>query len=140
MERICFLHIGTHKTGSTSLQALLTSNEQFLERNGILVPRTGRAWTGSGHHNLAWEWNGDERFNPALGSWRNLLREIRSHDPPSFCLSSEDFEYLHRKPDALCRIRRDLNSIGYRVAIVVYLRPQADYAESLYAELVKHGF
>jgi len=139
MERVCFLHIGTHKTGTTSLQTLLTSNKQCLERSGILVPRSGRAWTGGGHHNLAWEWNGDDRFNLTFGAWRDVLGELRSSNFPAVCLSSEDFEYLHRKPDSLSRIRQDLNSIGYQVRVVVYLRPQADYVESLYAELVKHG-
>jgi hypothetical protein len=137
MERVCFLHIGTHKTGTTSLQTFLAANEQCLERNGIFVPSSGRAWPGSGNHNLAWELSGDPRFDPALGSWRDVLGEIRSRNPPAVCLSSEDFVHLQRTPDSLCRIRQELNSIGYQVRIVVYLRPQADYIESLYAELVK---
>jgi hypothetical protein len=139
MKRVCFLHIGTHKTGSTALQTFLSSNEQCLERNGILIPQGGRPWRGSGQHNLAWELSGDPRFDPAFGSWRDVLCEIRSHDPPTVCISSEDFLPLRLKPDSLCRIRQELNSIGYEVRVVVYLRPQADYLESVYAEMVRHG-
>lgn len=139
MKRVCFLHIGTHKTGTTSVQTLLRSNEQCLERNGIFIPRSG-LWPGSGgHHNLAWELNRESRFNPALGTWRDVIGEIRSHDPRVVCISSEDFAKLHREPDTLCRMRQELNSIGYQVKIVVYLRPQADYIEALYVELVKDG-
>jgi hypothetical protein len=132
-----FLHIGTHKTGTTSLQTFLTSNEQCLERNGIFLPGSGRPWPGGGHHNLAWELMGDGRFDPRSGSWRDALGEIRSRNPPAVCMSSEDFEYLQRRPDSLSRIKQELNSIGYEVRIVVYLRPQADYIESLYIEMAK---
>ena len=140
MKPVCYLHIGTHKTGTSSLQTLLLSNEACLERSGILIPRQGRALPHSGHHNLAWEMSGtDPRFNPAFGRWEDVLEEIRAHHLPAVCISSEDFEYLHLKPDALWRIRQMLNSIGYEVTIVVYLRPQADYIESLYVELLKNG-
>ncbi len=139
MEGVCFLHIGTHKTGTSSLQTLLLSNQLSLERNGILVPRSGRALPHSGHHNLAWESMGNSRFDPAFGAWREALGEIRSRNPPAVCISSEDFEYLYRSPRSLGALRQMLNSIGYEVTIVVYLRPQADYLESLYVELLKNG-
>src|ERR1700730_7163972 len=139
MRPVCFLHIGTHKTGTSSVQTLLRSNELHLERNGIFIPRSGRALPHTGHHNLAWELTGDSRFNPAYGSLQDVISEIRSRNPPAVCLSSEDFEHLHRKPKSLYRIRQILNSIGYEVKIVVYLRPQADYIESAYIELLKNG-
>ena len=123
MNGVCFLHIGTHKTGTSSLQTLLQSNDQCLERNGIFVPKSGRALPHSGHHNLAWELMGDSRFDSAFGSWRNFLDEVRSRNPPAICISSEEFECLYRNPQALRRIGQDLNSIGYQVSIIVYLRP-----------------
>lgn len=137
MNPICFLHIGTHKTGTTALQIFLGSNEPCLARNGIFIPRNARPWLGARHHNLAWDLIGDGRFDPAFGSWPEVLSEIRSLNPPTVCLSSEDFGLLQLKPDSLIRIRQELNSIGYEVKIVVYLRPQSDFIESMYAELVK---
>ena len=139
MQPVCFLHIGTHKTGTTSLQTLLSSNEQCLERNGIYIPKSGRPWPAGGHHNLAWELNRDQRFNPSHGSFRDVVDEIRSRNPPVVCISSEDFEYLYRVPESLSWIKSEMRSIGYQVRIVIYLRSQAEYVESLYAELVKHG-
>ena len=55
-------------------------------------------------------------------------------------VSSEDFEYLYRNPEALWTLRSRLNEIGYAVKVIFYLRPQAEYVESVYAELVRHGF
>jgi hypothetical protein len=138
MKPVCFLHIGIHKTGTTSIQKLLSSNEQCLEQNGVFIPRSGVRYRNGGHHNLAWDLIGDARFDPAYGTWQDALSEICSFDPPAVCLSCEEFALLYPKPDSLCRIRQDLNSIGYQVTIIVYLRPQADYIESMYVEDTKY--
>jgi hypothetical protein len=135
----CFLHVGTHKTGTTSVQNLLTANERMFAERGLYVPRSGRSEERSGHHNLAWELNDDRRFDAARGTLADTLREIAEHRSPRVCLTSEDFEYLHDRPHELRQLADGLGRIGYRAAVIVFLRPQADYAESLYAELVKHG-
>ena len=140
MRPTCYLHLGTHKTGTTSLQVFLTSNQARLARAGLYVPRAGRPWPPlSGHHNVAWELNGDPRFDPRHGSLADLVVEVASARPPLACISSEDFEYLHDKPHQLRRLIDALGSIGYDVKAIVYVRPQAGYAESLYATLVQHG-
>jgi hypothetical protein len=135
----CFLHIGTHRTGTTSLQTFLTVNEQSLQRNGIYVPKTGRPWPNAGHHNVAWELNDDPRFKPAYGTLSQLLEELHLLRPPVACVTSEDFEYLHERRDSLYRLFSGMPSSNYDVRIIAYFRPQVDYLESLYAELVKHG-
>jgi hypothetical protein len=137
---VCFIHIGTHKTGTTSLQALLASKQPFLQDSGIYVPAACRTSIEFGsHHNLAWELTGDSRFNSAAGTFSQLISEIDAVRSPKVCISSEDFEYLHQKPEAMRLLREGLNRLGYTAKIIVYLRPQADYAESLYSELCKHG-
>jgi len=117
----------------------LTANEGVLSDAGLFVPRAGRPDARSGHHNLAWELNDDCRFDPAHGSVADVLEEIARERAPRVCLTSEDFEYLHARPAALWALADGLHAVGYRPVVVVYLRPQAGYAESLYAELVKHG-
>lgn len=135
----CFLHIGTHKTGTTSLQRALCADEELFWANGIHIPQAGRFGGSGGHHNIAWELNGDERFDPARGSFADVLAEIAQRRAPRVCLSSEDFEYLYARPDALETLAAGIRGIGYRPIVIVYLRPQAGYLESLYAELVRHG-
>jgi hypothetical protein len=138
-RRTCFLHVGTHKTGTTSIQAALAELPRPTTRGDIHVPHAGRADIGGGHHNLAWELNGDDRFDPARGGLAAVLVEIMTRGCSRVVLSSEDFEYLHARPEALRRLTDGLKEIGYRPVIVIYLRPQASYLESLYAELVRHG-
>lgn len=38
MKQVCYLHIGSPKTGSTSLQALCFRNRKLLEKGGLLYP------------------------------------------------------------------------------------------------------
>jgi hypothetical protein len=135
-----YLHVGTHKTGTTSVQHFLSANDRLLAAEaGIYVPRAGRADGSGGHHNIAWELNDDERFDPARGALRDVLAEIAGQPLRRTCLSSEDFEYLHTRPDALRRLAEGFTGIGFVPQVILYLRPQAGYAESLYAELVRHG-
>jgi hypothetical protein len=137
--RICYLHVGTHKTGTTSIQRRLTADESAHLAAGLHVPRASRTDPLAGHHNLAWELNDDPRFDPAHGTLADVLDEIADVRAERACLSSEDFEYLAGRPQRLARLTDGLRTIGYAPVVVVYLRPQADYAESLYAELVKFG-
>jgi hypothetical protein len=137
---VCFVHVGTHKTGTTSIQRTFAAHDELFARSGTYFPNAGRPDPQSGHHNLAWELNDDPRFDPALGTCAQMLAEIAEQRPPRACLSSEDFEYLHTRPERLRALADGLRAIGYVPVAVVYLRPQAGYAESLYAELVKYGF
>jgi len=52
MEQInLYIHIGLHKTGTTSIQNFLTLNENILSKKGYLYPATGRK--GQAQHLLA---------------------------------------------------------------------------------------
>jgi hypothetical protein len=142
-KRRLFLHAGTHKTGTTSVQGLMALNQRALHKTGILYPKAGRLATAvagemAGHHNIAWELNADARFDPRAGTLAQMIEEIRAQSPRAAVLSSEDFEYLYRRPDALATLAREIRSIGYSPVVMLYLRSQAAYAQSLYAELVRH--
>ena len=138
-ERKCFVHIGTHKTGTTSIQRLLAANQRHLMNYGLYVPVTGRPAGYDGHHNIAWQLNDDPRFELSSGTLSDLARELEAVALPTVCVSSEDFEYLHAKPERLRLIRDAIASTGYVAKIILYLRSQPDYERSLYTELVKHG-
>lgn len=139
-SRVCYLHVGTHKTGTTSIQRFCAQNDAALAAAGLLYPRAARLQPDvPGHHNVAFELSGDARFVPARPKLADVVSEIAAERPLQACLSSEAFEYLHVMPERLARLGAAFESIGYGTAVIVYLRSQADYIESLYAELVKHG-
>jgi hypothetical protein len=139
-QRTAYVHVGTHKTGTTSIQALLAMNDDAFREAGVFIPQTGRiAPESAGHHNIAWELVGYPQFKPAFGSLETLLREVAAENAPTVCLSSEEFEYSHVDAAALQHLRDGFLAIGYQPKIIVYLRPQCDYLESLYAEACREG-
>ena len=91
------------------------------------------------HHNIAWELNDDHRFQRDYGTLGDLCAEISESDCHTVVISSEDFEYLYSRPEALVALKRRLNDVGCQVEVIVFFREWGEYIISLYAELLKHG-
>jgi hypothetical protein len=126
-----YLHIGLHKTGTSTLQNVLGRHAQALAALGVLWPKSGRA--GGAHHNIAYELLGRPRFDPSLGGLDDLLRE--TSDAERAVVSSEDMEFLE-----LGGVRALKARLGDRdVKVVVYLRRQDELIASTYAQQVKMG-
>lgn len=138
--RRCFIHVGTHKTGTASLQQTLSAHRDRLETLGFLYPLTGRPPTAPhGHHNIAWEISGDYRFRKRYGTIEDLLTTVDAAHR-DVILSSEDFvssaHYCARFSSFIDR----LNSHVLDVTFIVYFRNQIDFAKSLYLTLLLFGF
>ena len=143
-----YIHCGMHKTGTTALQDAFASNEKKLKEAGVLVPRAGRMngpkgshvfASYSGHHNIAWELTRDRRFHPQRGSIAALATEIEAFSGSVF-LSSEDFESLLATPRGFLPLQRVAQATGRRLVLIIYLRNQLSYWESLFPEMLKAGF
>lgn len=142
------LHIGMGKTGTSSIQGLLSRNRKRLREAGtVLYPRTpGRAR----HARLglsvrpteklgklpAWRRLGEpdpERFRTVFR--RRLLREIEEAGLSRVLFSDEG---LYGLPDeSLSDLAGLLARIGSQVRLVVYLRRQDDHLVSHYQQVVK---
>lgn len=138
----CFIHAGTHKTATTYLQTFLVQNQELLEQQGLYVPRAGRHGPLTGHHRLAQQLNGWD--GSAAGSFdgrglEELRRELAPLTLHNVCLTAENFGPLHAKPAALQALASTLHDLHLDIKVIVYLRPQVDYGESLYLTLLNHG-
>lgn len=109
----------------------------MLHAHGVLYSRTGDE--EHGHHNLAWEITGDRRFNPAALTMAKAVAQIAALDGVTV-LCSEDFESVLHQPAALALLVQPLRAIGVEVCLVVYFRKRREYAASLYAEMLAHGY
>jgi len=137
------LHIGTHKTATTSLQSIFTQHRVQLHDQGILYPRAGVPIDGSGidhHTNIAWELLGHFMFDRRLGTLDDLIDEIGASDCENVLLSSEEFSCLFGHPAELLRLKSRFEDAGLSPHIVVTLRDVDTYAESLYVTLASFGF
>ena len=145
IKKRIIIHIGTHKTGSTTIQKGCCDNRERLRANGWLFPVTGMYIFGQ--HNIAWEmasgnaqpwnWIGEwVSYRPEWGGIEQLLAEIEEAEVETTILSSEDFDGLQTERIQLLRERL----AGFSVDIVVYLREQASLLQSAWAQFVKSGF
>jgi hypothetical protein len=144
------LHIGTGKTGTSSVQFFLRDNRERLLELGYLYPKTPG---GARHGRLGLFVKSDEelldspnwyrqsrsdpvRFRRAFR--RRLLSEIESSGVSRVLMSDE---VLFMQPDrALQRLRHLTDQIAESVRLVVYLRRQDDHMVSRYQQGVKIGW
>jgi hypothetical protein len=143
--RTLYLHVGTHKTGTTSVQAFLAMNQTALASAGVYVARTGRPWRrwgthNIGNHNVAWNVGNLPNFRPDEGTFEELLAELAACSAPSAVVTSEDFEWLHDKPETFAKMTAQLLDIGFETTVLVHLRAQPEYIQALYTENAKAGF
>lgn len=145
------LHIGTYKTGSTSIQAFLRRNREELARRGCLVPRSAGTtrhvrfgmYTMPDEDLLAsqdWLRGGYGDLPPAefrKRFRRRLFAEMRDVHPDRMVLSDEALFGASRA--RLGRLRRFVGRVSRSTRVVVYLRRQEDHLGSLYQQHVKRG-
>jgi hypothetical protein len=135
-----YIHCGLHKTGTTALQFFLRNDSERLRTAGVLYPNAGCLdLVGSGHHNIAWQMARDRRFNKEYGDSEALLKEIGNFGG-DILLSSEDFESSLDKPGSFTALVRIANSTQRELVLIIYIRSQIFYLESLYCEMLRHGF
>ena len=143
-EKLLYLHIGLHKTATTTIQAGLKLNIEKLLEDGYCYPRSGLI--GDAQHNLVWEVaQGDvlpwdfvaerTRFNAEHGGFGALVSELRESPAERIIISSEAFENL--SPKRILELKNRLKD--YDVRIVVFLRNQSEYYQSAWAQQIKFG-
>ena len=69
----------------------------------------------------------------------DLIAEIGGRDD-SVCVSSEEFDDLPRFTERFRQFHQLLVDAGYLPVAIVHLRPQVDYFEALYDELIAGGW
>lgn len=138
---LIYLHIGTFKTGTTSIQNFLFQNRDKLLDQGILYPLSGiRERNSIAHHNLPVELIKENRshlsqemYDINAGGWKELVEEIKRFQGEKVIISSEHFNRLVW--EEIEKIKEYLSN--YEVKIIVFLRRQDEYFISYYCQDVK---
>ena len=125
------LHIGMHKTASTTIQKRLKANNQRLKEFGYhYVSKNRKALLKAVQ---------EENFQP----WRKLIRQAQT-DGLTPIVSHEAFSHI------LCRLRsgktnscigdwllKKMNQAGVNVTVIGFVRDQPSYLNSHYTQHVK---
>lgn len=151
----CILHIGTEKTGTTSLQEFLHLNRRILAGHGYLYTKSAGL-----RNNISLPiavYNADRRDDltqlreihddkeliayqtTTINALRAELKHVKAIHTVVF--SSEHIQSRLRTDDELSRLKNILNGLGFdQISIVVYLRAPAETVNSLYSTAIKSGW
>lgn len=147
-----YLHIGTEKTGTSSVQNFFGANRELLARKGILYPETPGHKNHTGLAAAAQNLSdiGPLRKTIGLRSREDIeqfrLRliagledEYRSRDFKTVVMSGEHCSSRLLQDEEVQWLKDILSPHFDTIKIVAYLRRQDDYLLSIYSTAVKSG-
>jgi len=132
-----FIHIGTHKTGSTAIQNALGENRfKIRDDNIALLPVSGL---------IARLGNASEYDSSIVCKVREHIKKHASKVNKkinSYVISSETFSgnilYAYNNTNIVANILYEA-TLEFDVYIIVYLRRQDQFFESLYTQMIHEG-
>lgn len=127
------LHIGLHKTGTTTLQHYLSGNAEALAAEGLHYPKIGRS--RQAHHQLANQIRRDGPQHPHLGTWEDVLSFVADHPLDKIIISGEGFGTF--KARSIQTLKREIGL--YPTRVIAYTRHFANLLPSAYGQKVKKG-
>ena len=129
-----YLHIGAHKTGSSTLQDVFYANAEILAENGVFYPPINK--NKSSHTLLTHEVFKTAEHGVVGEGVAELARLASEHPDRTFLLSSENFELFKER-----HIEHVLKAIGPRheIRIIAYIRDLTSVAPSKYSQRTKTG-
>lgn len=133
-----YIHIGQHRTGTTSLQNFLAANRNVLYEKGFIYPEFLKpasshffAWhCGFGNRNLT-----NEEHEQVRAVLQKTKREALENSKD--ILISSEILFSNIRKSALKKIREQFT--GFDVKIICYLRRQDEYIQSYYTQYIKYG-
>lgn len=131
------LHVGTHKTGTTTIQDTFAFNRDFLAGKGVIFPQIGNA---NGQHGLVMDWINLPSFyhleTTAKEAWVKLARNHARSDR-TILISTEELSRGSLGMRVDLKELRHLISDFDEVKVVCCLRNQVSFIQSIYLQVVK---
>lgn len=139
MKKTLYIHIGTHKTGTTAIQKFSVDKFEELLALDIYYPKISRPTINkisNGHHLLPWYLIGhpvpdkyyNEYHDKKSSVFPSLIEDIKSSSCQNIIISSEEFDRLNSKEIEQLKAYFD----EFNIKIIVYLRRKDTYLESMY--------
>ena len=137
-QKQLILHVGFHKSGTSSLQEALHIQREELLTQGILYPEIGK----KAHHRIAWAlsqktwgWKGRGGEKTPFRLFRKLARSINSSKRQTIVLSSEFLSEL-----SMDQIQFISESVSNReIKVLFTIRPLVKLLASSYQQYLKYG-
>jgi hypothetical protein len=158
MIKTIYLHIGLHKTATSSIQEALGAAHSLLEKGGYLYPIFTKRDTIINNHsevfysmffqkpetyhmNVLYGYNNPESVNELNLSYHNqLLRQLNGFQGDKMILSGEGISILWKKP--LVNLRNYLVEITnpeVRIEVILFCRHPVIWSRAQIQEVIKGG-
>ena len=153
----CILHIGTEKSGTTSIQSFLQKNRDIFLENDYYIPIVPSiSPTNFNHRKLATAMLDTNHVDDArkvlkiqnvdsFSNWRNVFLEQLSEEINNnntykkYIFSSEHLSSRLVSTEEIIRLKVYLQRFFDTVEVILYIRRQDKYAVSLYSTALKAG-
>jgi len=152
----CILHIGTEKTGTSTIQAFLDLNRSLLGSHKILFTESAGKWDDRGLSVAAYNSSNLDDYVKSLGLRTaeelskyqremvdSLAKEItrsQKEGVETVVFSSEHLHSRLRTEEELERLLAILRTLGFeKISVIIYLRDQAETVSSLYNTGILYG-
>lgn len=148
-KKKCILHIGSFKTGTTSLQMTLAQNRDLLKKYGFIYPDIGFNHTFlvvcCGENHKAWPTEFKKRMDTKASAARfrremlaYLAKTAEAAGSDTVIFSSEYLVTLH--PDRVAALKALLDRHFDGIVVVCYIRHPRSHTVSLAQQSIKAGF
>lgn len=138
MKRL-ILHIGTHKTASTSFQRICFGFKNLLATYNICYPEMENCPGLNNHAPVAWLLDQHDR---SIGQryLETILNSSQCKECTTTLMSSEDLENILINHSILEQILEVAHKCEFeKVELVIVTRDPKEYLHSIYNQLSKHG-
>jgi hypothetical protein len=134
-KRVCYIHIGPHKTGTSSIQWFLKENRLELLKHGYLVPESGP--NNGAHHGLARKLCGQELPAHQQSAVADFARALDETPSEAIIISSEALGGLLRKPDYATTFFSRIRELNLEPKLVLFPRNPSQRMNSSYSSIVR---
>jgi hypothetical protein len=149
----CFLHIGTEKTATTTLQSFFYLNRIKMLKYGFLFPKSVGIRNNYKLPVAVYNINKRDDLTNRLNIFsdnnlisfqkrviNNLKKEIFFNNNQNIIFSSEHIQSRLTDINELYRLKNMINGLGFDdILIIIYLRNPVEIAESLYSTSIING-
>jgi len=134
-KRICYIHIGPHKTGTSAIQWFLKENRAELLKHGYFVPESGTA--RGAHHPLARDLCGEPLPERKKFAAAKFAHHVEKTPSDSVIISSEALATLFRQPEYAQRFFGRIAELNLQPKLLVFPRNQPQWINSRYGDGVR---
>lgn len=132
-RRKLFVHVGPHKTGSSTIMRGLVHNRAELLKKGYHYPDIGLVYFG--HHNIVAELENPDFRDPKTGGLTDL-KNLAQSGQEHVILASEWFDKF--ETDKPWKRLKTVMGGMFDIHLTGYLRPQEELLQSLWKTTVKN--